>query len=117
MKLRSMTGFARLAECLAGIDVLFSIKSLNHRGLDMHFYAGAELDPFENAMRAAVKRSVARGHIDIRVQLNRAGAAGPLAIDMPKLDAYVNAFALASHKYQLSTPLDLNAALRIPGIL
>ncbi|MDZ4801500.1 MAG: YicC/YloC family endoribonuclease, partial [Bryobacteraceae bacterium] len=92
MTLRSMTGFARVRDTIAGIDVVLSIKSVNHRGLDTHFYTGAEFDPFENAMRSALKRFVNRGHLDIRTQLTRADSSGPLAVDMAKLDAYTAAF-------------------------
>jgi uncharacterized protein (TIGR00255 family) len=117
MKIRSMTGFARVRETIGDVDVVLSIKSVNHRGLDCHFYTGAELDPFENAMRGTVKRHIARGHLDIRTQITRAGVAGPLGVDSAKLDAYVTAFNLASRQYSLSTPMDLNSAFRVPGVL
>jgi len=117
MTLRSMTGFARVRDTIAGIDVVLSIKSVNHRGLDTHFYTGAEFDPFENAMRSALKRFVNRGHLDIRTQLTRADSSGPLAVDMAKLDAYTAAFRAASERYGLADPLNLNDALRIPGML
>ena len=112
-----MTGFARVRETILGVDVVLSIKTVNHRGLDIHFYTGVELDPFENAMRAAVKRSLSRGHLDVRAQLSRSGAAGPLAVDYARLDAYVEAFRDASTRYALNTDPDLNDAFRVPGIL
>lgn len=65
MSVRSMTGFARVRETIMGVDVVLSLKSVNHRGLDLHFYMGPEMDPFENAMRSALKRHTTRGHIDI----------------------------------------------------
>ena len=63
---RSMTGFARVQKTTEHGDIAVSLKSVNHRGLDLHFHLGAELDPFENAMRAALKRAVLRGHVDVR---------------------------------------------------
>lgn len=117
MTLRSMTGFARVRETIAGIDVVLSIKSVNHRGLDIHFYTGAEFDPFENAMRSALKRCVNRGHVDVRTQLTRSESTGPLAVDMAKLDAYTVAFRAASERYGLTDALNLNEALRVPGML
>ena len=112
-----MTGFARVRETIQGVEVTISVKTVNHRGLDIHFYTGVELDPFENAMRSAVKRGVARGHIDIRAQLTRSGAAGPLSVDFERLDGYVAAFRQASNRHGLSAPPDLNTAFRIPGIV
>src|SRR3954451_12361185 len=118
MKLRSMTGFARVRETISDIEVVLSIKSVNHRGLDIHFYTGAELDPFESAIRSAVKKSVSRGHLDIRTQLSRAGSSGStLGVDNARLDGWIAAFREASSKYRLTGEPDLNAAFRSPGIL
>jgi uncharacterized protein (TIGR00255 family) len=112
-----MTGFARVRDTIFDVDVVLSVKTVNHRGLDIHLYTGLELDPFEAAMRGAIKRHVARGHIDVRAQLARAGASGPLSIDSSRLDAYMTAFAAASRQYGLNSPPDLNVAFRIPGML
>jgi uncharacterized protein (TIGR00255 family) len=117
MSIRSMTGYARVRETIQGVDVVLSLKAVNHRGLDIHFYTGAELDPFENVMRAAVKRAMARGHIDVRAQLTHAGAAGALAVDLDRLGAYVAAFRRASEHFGLAGEPDLNAAFRVPGML
>jgi uncharacterized protein (TIGR00255 family) len=113
-----MTGFARVRDTIQGVDIVLSVKTVNHRGLDIHFYTGAELDPFEGAMRAAVKRSVSRGHIDIRAQISRSGGeAGALAVDYARLDAYVEAFRDSCTRYAINAEADLNAAFRVPGIL
>src|SRR4051794_40495596 len=117
MSLRSMTGFARVRETILGTDVDMSIKSVNHRGLDIHFYSGPELDPVENAMRAALKRHISRGHIDIRIHLSRAGVSRGLAVDTDRLAAWMTAYRQASKEYSLIAPPDLNAAFRTPGIL
>ena len=112
-----MTGFARTRDTVQGVDVTLSVKTVNHRGLDIHFYMGVELDPFENAMRTAVKRALGRGHIDVRVQLTRSGSTGPLAVDAERLDAYIGAFRQAAARHGLSGEPDLNTAFRVPGIL
>ena len=61
-----MTGFARVRQTIAEGEIVVSVKSVNHRGLDMHFHLPAELDPLENehprrhqeaAWRAATCRS------------------------------------------------------------
>ena len=112
-----MTGFARIRETIDDVEVILSVKSVNHRGLDIHFYTGAELDPFEAAMRAAVKRHLSRGHVDVRAQLSRAGATGPLSVDTNRLAAYVEAFRQASAQHNLQGEVDLNVAFRLPGML
>ena len=43
---RSMTGFARVQKTTPRGEILVLLKSLNHRGLDLHFHLPPELDPF-----------------------------------------------------------------------
>lgn len=118
MSVRSMTGYARVRETIENVDVVLSVKSVNHRGLDIHFYTGAELDPFENGMRAAVKKNLNRGHVDIRAQLSRSGiTAGALAVDYGRLDAYVEAFRESCTRYAINAMPDISFAFRVPGIL
>jgi uncharacterized protein (TIGR00255 family) len=68
-------------------------------------------------MRSAVKKHVNRGHIDVRSQLTRVEGGGPLGLDLAKLEAYASAFRTASEKFGLTESLNLNSALRIPGML
>jgi uncharacterized protein (TIGR00255 family) len=112
-----MTGFARARGAVGEVDVTISLKAVNHRGLDIHFYASSELDPFEAAMRSAIKKYVARGHIDVRVQLASSGGSKGLEVDKGRLEAYVRAYNDAARQHGISDPPDLNAAFRIPGIL
>jgi uncharacterized protein (TIGR00255 family) len=112
-----MTGFARVRETISGLEIVLSVKSVNHRGLDIHFYMGPEMDPFENAMRTVLKKYVGRGHVDIRIQLARRNGTGNLGVDATKLDGYMTAFRAASEKYGLTAVPDLNTALRLPGML
>lgn len=111
-----MTGFARVRATIQGVEATLSIKSVNHRALDLHFYMPPEMDPFESAMRTAIKKSVARGHVDVRVQLTRDGT-GPIGVDMAKLEAYVRAFHSAAARFEITATPDLNAAFRVNGIL
>jgi uncharacterized protein (TIGR00255 family) len=114
--IRSMTGFARARRTICGYDVTVSLKSVNHRGLDLHFHTSADLDPYENAMRSAIKQKTSRGHIDIRVNIVRAGEDAAPEFDASRLDQYVKAFRHAAKVYGLSGEPDLNSALRIPGM-
>ena len=44
MSLRSMTGFARVRKIHEDNEIVFSLKSVNHRGLDLHFHLPSSLD-------------------------------------------------------------------------
>ena len=111
-----MTGFARVRKAAPGGEIVFSIKSVNHRGLDMHFHTATELDPFESAIRNAIKERVARGHVQIHIQFNRSGAGDASSLNRPLLLAYLGAFREAAAEFGATQP-DLNAALSLPGML
>ena len=51
MSIRSDDGLCAGARHVGDIEVTISVKTVNHRGLDLHFYMGAGMDPFEAAMR------------------------------------------------------------------
>ena len=112
-----MTGFARVRRAIAAGEIVFSLKSVNHRGLDLHFHLPPELDPLENDVRGILKSGVARGHVQIHLVFNRAAATGAAPLNRELLDAYMRAFQEARINYNLDCRPDLNAALRIPGML
>ena len=112
-----MTGFARVRKAAADGEIAVSIKSVNHRGLDMHFHMAPELDPFEGAIRNAVKAKVARGHLQIHVLFNRNAPADASSLNRALLQAYLQAFREAADEFGAESKPDLNVALRIPGML
>jgi uncharacterized protein (TIGR00255 family) len=76
----------------------------------------SELDGFESALRAAVKRHAARGHFQIRVSLQNAREAAAAVLNRPLLDSYLSAFRQAAGELGLAGEPDLNAALSLPGM-
>jgi len=114
--IRSMTGFARVRKATKFGEITVSLRSVNHRGLDLHFHMESELNAFESAMRAALKRAVLRGHLDVRCSVISPdnGAAGGL--NEPLLRAYVAAFRKAAAEQRSDAQPDLNQAFRIPGM-
>ncbi len=114
--LRSMTGFARVRRPLGDGELVVSLKSVNHRGLDIQVHASSAADPFENAIRAAVKARVTRGHVEVRISLPQNASSGVLVLNHALLGEYVKAFREAATAHGLDTQPDLNAALRMPGM-
>jgi uncharacterized protein (TIGR00255 family) len=118
MPIRSMTGFARVSRSTPFGELTLSIKTVNHRGLDMHFHMPSEFDGVEPALRAAVRKRVVRGHIQVQVFFKR--AAGPAAanvINEPLLRAWLDAFRDVAQRFGIESKPDLNQALRMPGMI
>jgi len=117
--LRSMTGFARSRKSLETGEIVVSVKSLNHRGLDVQVHAPSAADEFENAIRAMVKGRLTRGHVEVRISLPANGANGStaLALNRDLLLQYLTAFREAAEAHGIHAEPDLNAAFRHTGML
>jgi uncharacterized protein (TIGR00255 family) len=112
-----MTGFAQVCKNLGGGEAVVSLKTVNHRGLDMHIHLPPEMDTFESALRKAIKGRVARGHLQLNVTWNRSNGSGAdTSLNRPLLEAYLAAFQQARHEFHLSSAPDLNVAFRVPGM-
>jgi uncharacterized protein (TIGR00255 family) len=112
-----MTGFAQVRKSVRAGEIVVSVKTVNHRGLDMHFHLPPEMDAFESAMRKAIKGRVARGHLQLNVAWNRTnGLASESSLNRPLLEAYLAAFERAQSEFSLAGVPDLNVALRVPGM-
>lgn len=115
--IRSMTGFARVTRETGEGKLSLSLRAVNHRSLDLHFHLPPALEPFESAMRRVFTGKVTRGHIDVRGAFVPAGRDAVVQFNQPLLTAFVAAFRQAASEFGLEGSPDLNAALRIPGML
>lgn len=112
-----MTGFARTRRHLGESEIVVSIKTVNHRGLDVQVRAPEAADPFENAVRASIKSKISRGHVEVRINLPKASeTSGAMALNHDLLEMYLKAFREAAAQHGLDTKPDLNVAFRVPGI-
>lgn len=117
MSLRSMTGYARARRTNDLGEVTATVKSVNHRALDLHAHIPAELEQFEPLLRGVVKKHLTRGHVDLRVSFAPAHAISAAALNRPLFEAYLHALDEARSAYGVESVKDANVALRIPGML
>jgi uncharacterized protein (TIGR00255 family) len=113
----SMTGFARVTG-RAG-DVLpwnLSLKSVNHRFLDLHLRMPAGAEPLEMRLRRMLKERVLRGHLEVTLTIERGLRTGA-HFDRELLQGYIAAFRTAATESSLPQQPDLNAIFRLPGVL
>ena len=113
---QSMTGYATCRRQTSAGELTISLRSVNHRSLDLHFYHGHELARFENEMRALLKSGIRRAHVEVRTSLVVIDEAAPEVIDVMLLRRYVTAFQQTSEVLQLGAKPDLNALVMLPGV-
>ena len=112
-----MTGFARAEGTVSGsLAFNLSIKSVNHRFLDLNLRLPSGLDGLEIKLRQALKEKIARGHVDVTLSLSRT-ATNRVDYDAARLAAYVEAFRTAATDLNIASEPDLNEIFRLPGVI
>ena len=72
-----MTGFAQVKGQVNGqFGFTLSLKSVNHRFLDLHFRLPSDTDALEMKLRRRLKEKLARGHVELTLNLDRSGSEG-----------------------------------------
>jgi len=113
----SMTGFASLrGSVVDGPGFTLSMKSVNHRFLDLHMRLPSYCDGLEVQLRRALKELLRRGHVEVTLQVERR-TSSQIQLNDDLLKDYVDAFHKAAELYGLSNQPDLNAMLRVPGMM
>ena len=111
----SMTGFATVRSSGERLGFTLTMKSVNHRFLDLGLRLPSFCDGLEMQIRRVLKESLHRGHVDVTLQLERrANAEVQLNADL--LSAYVRAFREAAEAHGVAGEPDLSGMLRIPGV-
>jgi len=105
-----------LAQSNGQLGFSLSLKSVNHRFLDLHFRLPSGTDSLEMQLRRLLKEKIARGHVEVSLSLERA-TAEPFALNRDLVGAYISAFRAAAAEFGLQPDPDLNAILRMPGAL
>jgi uncharacterized protein (TIGR00255 family) len=136
MPIRSMTGFAQVKGELPAqaegsvspptalasnqgnghLAFALSLKSVNHRFLDLHFRLPSGSDSLEMQLRRLLKEKIARGHVEVTLSLERGGGE-TFSLNRPLVTAYINAFRAAAAEFAVAAEPDLNSVLRLPGAL
>ena len=133
MPIRSMTGFAQVrgeiepqngaSACAPGtgqsngrLAFALSLKSVNHRFLDLHFWLPSGTDSLEMQLRRLLKEKMCRGHVEVSLSLERTSSE-TFSVNREIVGGYIAAFRAAAAEFSLAAVPDLNAVLRIPGAL
>jgi uncharacterized protein (TIGR00255 family) len=113
----SMTGFARVAiELNPQTSYSLTLKSVNHRFLDLHLRLPSGFDALEIELRRLFKDLLRRGHVEITLAVERTTQQRG-GYNREVAAAYVEAFQAAALEFELQGQPDLNVILRMPGVL
>src|SRR5688572_9008270 len=104
--IRSMTGFGEASRALEGSVVRVTMRSVNHRFLNLTLKAPSALDRLEQDLPGWLRPHLARGHVQVMIAFE--GALAAKNVNLPELDV-----ERARHYAQQLTRL--HEELGIPG--
>lgn len=116
--IKSMTGFASLTRDDERGTLIVTLKSVNHRFLDLQLRLSSALADLEPRVRAIVQRRLARGRLEVSVALHlRQSVAPHVELDEGFVEALGKALEGARRKGVVAGPLSPGDLLRVPQAL
>jgi uncharacterized protein (TIGR00255 family) len=112
----SMTGYAQSRGEALGWDLRVSVKSVNHRFLDLKVRLPEGFDLYELRLRQIVRDRIHRGHVEVHV-IVEPGAATPIQVNRDLVTNYLRAADELRFQTSVSAALDVVALLRLPGVI
>jgi uncharacterized protein (TIGR00255 family) len=116
--IRSMTGFAAVTRADAETSAHVTVKSVNHRFLDVVVKGPQSLAEAEGRIKSAAQQRLARGRVDVMIALDYVGTpARDVQLDEALLAKVAQAFESARQKGLVAGMLTPTDVLRLPQAL
>ena len=112
----SMTGYAQARTEKDGWAVRVSVKSVNHRFLDLKLRMPDGFDLYELRLRQAIRERIHRGHLDVHVNAEP-GTAAPMQVNKDLAHAYLRAAEVLRQETSAAASVDVVSLLRLPGVI
>lgn len=115
--IRSMTGYGAAAVKHENGSVRVEIRSLNSRHLKLSLRGPDPLVAWEPGLRERVSREVHRGRVELALSAETEGGEVGWELDTERVKAYLEAFDVLRHEYDLPGQPDLMLLLHGGGVL
>ena len=111
-----MTGYAQARAEENGLALRVSVRSVNHRFLDLHVRLPEGWEPLEPRLRQRVRQHIRRGHVDVALRIEPTGNVS-VQLNQPLAAAYARAAQELSRQFAVSPAIDFVALMRLPGVV
>src|SRR5580704_8038248 len=111
-----MTGFATEQGATEdGLAFTLTLKSVNHRFLDLNLRLPGDCDALEVALRRLIKDWVRRGHLDVTLHVDRRAreVGQTVSLNRELLAAHMDVFHEAAKLHHRNVDPDLHELLRM----
>ena len=112
----SMTGYAQARVEKNGWAVRVSVKSVNHRFLDLKLRIPEGFDLYELRLRQILRERIHRGHVEVNVNMEP-GAAVPIQVNRELAQTYMKVAEEFRQQSRAAAEVDVVAILRLPGVI
>ncbi len=113
----SMTGFARAETQTPDYQLVWELKTVNHRYLETAFKLPEPLRGLEHALRDTVRSQVNRGKLDATLKLEGGQGSGSLSVNHGLLKSLINSAEEIARLAPNATPLSQSQLMSWPGVL
>jgi uncharacterized protein (TIGR00255 family) len=112
-----MTGYGRGEAALAGLRCVVECASVNRKGLEVAANLPRELAALEIILRNHVATRVARGRVNVGVNLANSAAAATVELDRPLARDLLREIRALQAELALPGDVDINTLLAAPGVI
>lgn len=115
--LKSMTGYGRNEDIIAGRHIVFEIKSVNHKFFECNARMPRGYLFLEDKLKSYVQSKISRGKVDLFLQVEAMEEAEvQVLVNHSLAQSYINAFRELKERYQLSDDVSLSLLSRYPDL-
>jgi uncharacterized protein (TIGR00255 family) len=112
----SMTGYAQARTEYNGWAIRVSLRSVNHKSLDLRVRLPEGFEIFEPRLRQTARARIRRGHVEVAVVAEAAGASA-VQVNRALAEAYLREAVELRREMHLGNEPDVVGILRLPGVI
>ena len=115
--IRSMTGYGRFEGVIEGRNIVFEIKSVNHRFMELQCRTPRGCGFIEEGIKSLVSEYVSRGKVDVFVAVDAdENVAAQVSINHSLAAGYVNALRELRDRYELADDISVSSVAKYTDI-
>jgi uncharacterized protein (TIGR00255 family) len=113
----SMTAFARAQSTHSGLQLIWELKSVNHRFLETQFRLPEQLRALEHRLRDTLRKHLKRGKVDCSLRLERLAGENTMELNRPLLVQLLGVLEQIKRDAPEIGPPSTMDLLRWPGVI
>ncbi|MDF1628228.1 MAG: YicC family protein [Alcanivoracaceae bacterium] len=113
----SMTAFARVEKQLDDVTLIWELKSVNHRYLEVSPRLPEAFRDIEGPLREQCRKALGRGKLEVGLRYQLKGGEGELTLNEALVEQLASAARKVGDIMRHPAPVDITSILRFPGVM